>query len=189
MNFVKAISIARTRSIGPSILDVRVGICFFGTPHRGAGSAGWAELGSSLSRAVRLGQGGGKAPGELRVFSNTVTSIHTDFVQVATGFPFISFTENRGCRGMGLVSDALLTNKGQADQNQIVEPMSATMEIPGEVVVQLDASHTDLCQFVSSDEDNWKRISMHVANMASDLTNESCKLTGCLWVAAPTNWV
>lgn len=106
----KAIITAKNRSAQISIFDVPTGICFFGTPHRGAKSAKWGELGNNLSNAVRLGQGGGRNSSELRFFCNTVSDIHSDFVLVSRDFEIISFIENVGCRGIGLVCDRPLTN-------------------------------------------------------------------------------
>ncbi|CZS85612.1 unnamed protein product [Fusarium graminearum] len=153
----KAIITAKNRSAQISIFDVPTGICFFGTPHRGAKSAKWGELGNNLSNAVRLGQGGGRNSSELRFFCNTVSDIHSDFVLVSRDFEIISFIENVGCRGIGLV----------------VEHESAKMDIPNEIVKLLDASHTDLCKFVSSSDDNWVTVTTYIHNMASNLVNRS----------------
>ncbi|OBS22548.1 hypothetical protein FPOA_08885 [Fusarium poae] len=165
----QAINTAKTRSAQTWIFDVPTGVCFFGTPHRGATSAKWAELGNNLSNAVRLGQGGGRNATELKFFSNTVIDIHRDFVRVSKEFIILSFMENIGCKGIGLV----------------VEQESARMDIPNEHAVLLNANHTDLCKFASSGEDNWGTITTHIESMASKLVGRSSNTIVSPHTAAP----
>lgn len=68
--------------------------------------------------------------------------------------------------------------------DQVVEHESAKMDIPNEIVKLLDASHTDLCKFVSSSDDNWVTVTTYIHNMASNLVNRSCKLMG-IWYPNP----
>jgi hypothetical protein len=76
---------------------------FLATPHRGSKSAVWAEIGTRMLKAAKLGTSGTSSAKELKFFSTTVQNIEEDFVPLSSKFKIVSFFEQKGYPGLGLV--------------------------------------------------------------------------------------
>ncbi len=77
---------------------------FLATPHRGANKQVWADIARRLSSLVRGGATSTEAAKEIEVFSNTLTDINRDFVNIVNNYKIVSFLETQGTFHTGLVS-------------------------------------------------------------------------------------
>ena len=105
MDLPKALTILQQRNPYSSILCSNGGIVFLATPHRGSTNAPLAEIGTRICQVARLGAPSTSSAGELEMFSSTVEDIHSDFTYISNKFKIISFFEQRGYPGIGVVSD------------------------------------------------------------------------------------
>lgn len=86
-----------------SLFKVKAGVIFLATPHRGSQNAAWADIGSRLVSAAKLWTPGTQSAKEIKLFSNTVSDVHTEFVHLSNRFIIYSFHEQRGFPGLGMV--------------------------------------------------------------------------------------
>ncbi|OJD27088.1 hypothetical protein ACJ73_01528 [Blastomyces percursus] len=155
----RALTIARNRATGADLRQAQIGLVFLATPHRGSGTASLADVGTKLMKALQLGKPNTKSANELKEFSSTVQDIHSDFIDIGAQYNVLSFFELKGYPALGL----------------IVDEWSARMDTENEKYrIGLAATHTDICQFSSESDGNYKimigQLEMFVRQFLLDAT-------------------
>lgn len=112
---------------------------FLGTPHRGS------DLAKLLSRILSVSLSTKAYVKSLSLDSAELQRINDLFRKHASPIKLWSFYETLPTRILGFGS-------------LVVEPHSATLDLPGEEMAPLDADHRQICKFKTSHDQNYKMI-------------------------------
>ncbi|KAF3764298.1 hypothetical protein M406DRAFT_351665 [Cryphonectria parasitica EP155] len=133
------------------ILDHVQGICFFGTPHRGSELAPW---GSTVSRILRAGVMGSHTNSQLTKDlerkSHMLSQISKSFLQHGRRLKIVSFTETEKLDWLNCL---------------VVDPDSATLAWPGEIVVPIDGNHRNICRFIGPKDPKFAPVESQIKQM------------------------
>ncbi|KAH8769122.1 hypothetical protein F5883DRAFT_714206 [Diaporthe sp. PMI_573] len=142
----RALVIAKTKPRFEVVLESTRLLVFMGTPHAGSALANWGAFVSSVWAAAR-GSCPTPSTKQLSEGSETLSTICSDFIDIATRLKIITFYETKPTPGWGL----------------IVEKHSAKISHPSEVVVvDLDADHRGLPRFQGAEDPRFKRFMGHI---------------------------
>ncbi|KAK3317792.1 Alpha/Beta hydrolase protein [Cercophora scortea] len=123
---------------GPDMADIAKsikGMVFFGTPHRGADSAKWLALLSSIAAAA-TNKPKSEFATTLQTNSEDLMKISEDFRPIAHKYAVASFYEEHAHRLLGTV---------------VVEKTSAVMGLNHEESMMLGGTHSSMCKFKRGD--------------------------------------
>ncbi|KAK0738886.1 hypothetical protein B0T18DRAFT_492746 [Schizothecium vesticola] len=152
----KALVIAHESSqhVYGNILRSTKGIIFMGTPHRGGSDlVPWAVLLANLVNVATLGQAVRKdLLKSLKGDSAVLQEISRQFVHRATPLQIRSFIEQEVERPL---------------KTLVVPEASATLGLPNEVIVPLNASHRSMCRFPSNTSQDYLLVQWAVMNILS----------------------
>ncbi|GAB1316537.1 Alpha/Beta hydrolase protein [Madurella fahalii] len=112
------------------------GIVFFGTPHRGADAAKWANMVAGITLSAFGTKPKTSFLRALKPNSRDLMDISEDFRSIATKYAITSFVEEDKFSGLGRV---------------VVERHSAVMELVHEEAVMIGGNHSSMCKFDSDD--------------------------------------
>ena len=127
-----------------------MGICFLGTPHRGASIA---ALGETVYRISKLW---GKSPNlsilqSLKYDAETLDRVQSSFklslIDRRCKLRIRSFREARKTKGVTVCSSSAHRRVCDTDPSKIVDRFSSVIEDPMEVVSDIDADHSNMTKF------------------------------------------
>ncbi|MCJ1309858.1 hypothetical protein MMC25_003519 [Agyrium rufum] len=148
----KALILAHERSSDPDFRDIlqnTKAIAFLGVPHRGSGSAFWANFAGCALKAASVGITTNTAlVADLRKDSTTLTNISKQFVERGQNLIVYTFYETQKLAGVLVV-----------DEN------SARIGLPNEKLFPVDASHKTICKISIADGQEYEAVGTWVAKL------------------------
>ncbi|KAE8321654.1 hypothetical protein BDV39DRAFT_210507 [Aspergillus sergii] len=152
-----------------------IGIAFFGTPHQGSRLAPIGDVFAKIVRAI-LRHPRNTFMNALKSDDLYAREISSNFQQLFEKYRYLNFCETLPLKNFGL----------------IVEMRSATLGLPDsrETVVALDADHESICRFASEDDDDYRRVSSLIVELAASVTEPSLRsfsTSGSTYVAEKAN--
>jgi hypothetical protein len=88
------------------VYSATYGIAFFGTPHRGSGSAKFGAVLTKITRAI-LRNPSNRFMTALRQSELYAKELFSSFQQLVESYQFLSFYETRPFKNLGLVSNVM----------------------------------------------------------------------------------